>query len=402
MFESGFFTGNRVALRGKLPPGALILITANGLLQRSGDTTFPFRQDSNFYYLTGLGDLPDAVLVMAGDEEFLILPKRSKAEVIFGGAINCDDIASKSGIIRIYSYKEGWERYKKLLKSRKTVYTLGNAPSKVSGIDSFYTNPARKYLIQKIKRLADEITIEDLRSELMKLRMIKQPEEIEAIQWAIAITQKGFEAARKIIKPGAKECDIAAEFEYIFTKQQANHGYHPIIASGEHACVLHYTQNNDSLQSGAYVLIDVGAEYGGYSADITRTYPVGEMGERPYEIYGAVETVQRRAIKLLKAGLAWRDYAVGVDEIMGEELIRLGLIKQNTRTEIRKYFPHGISHSLGLDVHDVCDYDVLQENMVITVEPGIYIPEEGIGVRIEDDVLITKNGAVNLSGDIPY
>lgn len=399
MLPATFFQRNRHELK-QLADG-LIVVTANGLLQRSGDTTFPFRQDSNFYYLTGLSDLADAVLVMVVNEEFLILPKRTEAEIIFGGAIDCDELAKISGIKKIYDYTEGWERYKKLQKSRKKIYTLGAAPQKIAGADSFFTNPARRALIQKVKRISSA-KIEDIRLHLVALRQIKQPEEIGAIKKAIAITKEGFQAARKSIKIARFEYEVAAEFDYTFAKLQANHGYQPIVASGKNACILHYIKNNAPLSHDANILLDVGAEFQGYSADITRTYPVTAFTTRQKQVYEAVYTVQQQAMQLLKPGLQWREYAKSVEQCMGEQLMKLGLISEPTRDAIRHYFPHGISHSLGLDVHDVCDYETLQENMVITVEPGIYIPEEGIGVRIEDNVLVTKTGAVNLSEDIAY
>ncbi len=399
MLSSSFFTHNRELLRARTGDG-LTVITAQSLLQRSGDTVYPFRQDSNFYYLTGIHE-PDVVLVMCEADEFLILPKRSESEIVFGGTINCDEIAKKSGIHSIYPHQEGWSRYKKLQQSRKNVYTLGAAATKIHGLDSFYTNPARKNIVQKIKRISS-VEIIDIRTHLVQLRQIKQPEEVAVMKRVIAITAEGFMNARKVISGGVCEYELAAEFDYVFAKNQAVHGYQPIIASGANACTLHYIQNNHQLRVGDGILLDVGAEYYGYSADITRTYAITQFSERQQEVYEAVFAVHQRAIELLQPGIKWRDYAQRVEQKMGEELLGLGLIASPSSQEVRRYFSHGISHGLGLDVHDVCDYDTILENMVMTVEPGIYIPEEAIGVRIEDDVLITKNGAENLSSHIPY
>lgn len=400
IFESGFFRTNRRSLGSKLEAGALVVVTANGLVQRSGDTTYPFRQESNFFYLTGIEE-PDLVLVMQGNEEFLILPKRSEVETIFGGSINCDEIAKISGVMTIYSHAEGWERYKKLQQDRKIVHTLGAAPAKVAGIDSFYTNPMRRHFIQKLKRLNKHLGLQDLRPVLGKMRQIKQPEEVEAIKRAIAITAEGFAGVQDLLKNGANEFEAEALFDGVFKKNQARHGYQPIVAGGKRACVLHYIQNDQPLSTEELCLVDVGAEWSNYSADITRTYAV-KPNTRQKAVIEAVKRAQASAITLLKPGLQWKEYAKQTNQLVGEELVALGLLPSPTSEGIRKYFPHGIGHSLGLDVHDVCDYKVIQENMVITVEPGIYIPEEGIGVRIEDDVLITKDGAVNLSADIPY
>lgn len=400
MFTSNFFSGNRQKLRQQAGADNLFVITAQSLLQRSGDTTYPFRQDSNFFYLTGVNE-PDVVLVMTGSEAFLILPKRSKVATIFGGSINCDEIAKISGIKTILDHREGWERYKKLQQSRKSVYTLSQAPPKVTGVDSFYTNPTRRSLLQKLKRLNPRIEFKDLRPTLSSMRQIKQPEEIEAIKRAIAITGEGFKRARAALANGASEFEIEAVFDRVFKENRATHGYQPIVAGGERACVLHYIRNDQPLVPKEVCLLDVGAEYHNYAADITRTYCL-EASDRQQAVMESVRRVQTEAIKLLKPGLAWKAYGKQVEQLMGSELLALGLIKDPSTEAIRTYFPHGISHSLGLDVHDVCDYKTIQENMVITVEPGIYIPEEGIGVRIEDDVLITKTGAKNLSASVSY
>lgn len=401
MFNSDFFKNNRINLTQQLGGDGLAIITAHGVLQRSGDTTFPFRQESNFYYLTGIEEA-DMVLVIAHGEEFLIAPKRSRAEAIFGGDLDYDAIQYISGIENIYEHAEGWKRYKKMQQNRKEVYTLGAAPEKITHLDSFYTNPARRRLIQKIKRMNPNIAVEDIREILVRLREVKQPAEIAAIKHAISITAEGFERAQGLLRSGVSESEIATEFTKIFLNHNTGHSYHPIVAGGERACILHYNKNNQPLQQGELCLLDVGAEYNNYAADITRTFPVGSKTPRQQEVYEAVLRIHHAAIALLSNGLKWREYALQVHELMSHELITLGLIKNNTRNEVRRYFPHAISHSLGLDVHDVCKYDTIREGMVITVEPGIYIPEEGIGVRIEDDILITKDGAHNLSSYIPY
>lgn len=398
MLSKEFFVGNRRRLRGLLGDG-LIIVTANGLLQRSGDTTYEFRQDSNFFYLTGLNE-PDLVLIIHGSEEFIILPKRSQTEDIFGGSINCDEIAKSSGIKRILAEKEGWLSVKKLRHSRKIVKTLFASSAKIIDTDSFYTNPARRRLLQKLKRY--DFSLEDIRMDLVQLRQIKQPEEVKAIQRAIEITNQGFQSVKNLIQAGVHEYELEAEFDKIFKQNQTRHSYQPIIASEKNATTLHYIKNNAKLKSNELILFDVGAEYQNYAADISRTYVVNEMSARQNDVFQAVKTVQDQAIELLKPSLEFKSYVQRVEEIMGEELIKLGLIKESKQEEIRKYFPHAIGHSLGLDVHDVCEYKTIQEDMVLTVEPGIYIPEEGIGIRIEDDILITKNGTKNLSQQISY
>jgi len=404
MLPSTFFVNNRRALQKRLPGDSLVVICANGLMQRSGDTTFPFRQESNFYYLTGLAEVSEVVLVMEGSEEFLILPKRSEAENIFGGVIDCDEVAKISGATTVLNYKEGWDRYKKLQKSRNKVYTLGVPPAKVTHTDTFYTNPARRFLIQKIKRLYPRVSLHDIRIDLTELRQIKQPEEIAAIKQAIIITNSGFTAARKAITAGISEQALRAEFDYEFSKQGVLHAYEPVIAFDEQSVIVHKLSSpNSRLQKGGWALVDVGAEYAGYSADITRMLPLGKIPSRQSEVYAAVERVLQMCIHELRPGLKFIDYARWAQEQVGHELVQLGIIKSaGNKKAISHYFPHLVSHSLGLDTHDVFNYHevVLQENMVLTVEPGIYIPEEGIGVRIEDDILITKNGAFNLSQNV--
>ena len=399
--DSKFFKNNRKKLVNRVG-NELIIISANGLMQRSGDSTYPFNQDSNFYYLTGLSDLQDAILVIGSEEEFIILPKRSTGEEIFGGKIDCDEIAKISGIQNILNNKVGWDKYKKMQQSRKKIMTLLPSPKKVILSDAFYTNPARRSLLEKLKRINTKIQFTDIRPELMKMRLIKQPEEITAIRRAIEITADGIAAAVKSIDSKSFEYNLEAELDYVFKKNNVVHAFSPIISSGANACTLHNLNRQSRVENNQFLLLDVGAEYLGYSADVSRTYAVGTVSDRHKQVYNSVKEVQDYAIDLLKPDTAWRDWVIAVDDFMGKELIKLGLIKVNSRKNVHKYFSHGIGHSLGLDTHDVCDYKLLQENMVITVEPGIYIPEEGIGVRIEDDILITKNGAINLSEKIPY
>lgn len=400
MINKEFFIQNRRTLQKKVENNALIVITAQSLLQRSADTTYPFRQDSNFFYFTGI-ELPDVVLVMSGTTEFLILPKRSEVETIFGGFINRDEVAKKSGISEVLNFQEGWEKYKKLQQNRKNIFSLNQAPPKVSGIDSFFTNPARRMLLQKLRRLNKSAVFRDLRPIISGMRQVKQREEIEVLQEAIAITAKGFAAAHELLQKNTTENTIEASFDSIFKKHLSNHGYQPIVASAERACVLHYVQNNQPISTHELCLLDVGAEVSNYSADISRTYSAA-MSVRQKEIVDAVKSVQEQAIALLQPNIAWKDFANEVQLIMGQTLMSLGLITNITPENVHTYFPHAISHSLGLDVHDVCDYTDIKEHMVITVEPGIYIPEEGIGVRIEDNILITNTGAQNLSEMIPY
>jgi Xaa-Pro aminopeptidase len=400
MLDSSFFAGNRRKL-SKLVDGELTVVTANGLMQRSGDTVYPFRQDSNFFYLTGLKE-PDLLLVIDGEDEFLVLPKKTHAEQVFGGNINCDDVAKISGIIKILEYAQGWEEIKKLQKSRKKVYTITAPSSKITVTDAFFTNGNRRILADKLKRFNKETTLLDIRSELTSLRQIKQPAEISAIEEAIKVTAEGIANARAKIQVGVTGYELKAELDYVFVKNKMSHGFEPIVISGDDTGVIHSENLARKLRKSEHVLFDIGAENNLYTADIARVYSNSRWTAKQDLVYQAVMKVHREMLKILKPGLAWRDYAAAADEVLGEELLKQKLIKRNERKLVRSYFPHAIGHSLGLDVHDACDHNIIQENMVITVEPGFYAKEYGFGMRIEDDVLITKNGVKNLSGFIPY
>lgn len=400
--KSRFFQGNREKLCQNVGKG-LIVVTANGLMQRSGDTVYSFRQDSNFYYLTGVIE-PDIILVVdsVNSEEFLILPKKTHAEEVFGGVTDSRAMTDMSGIQTIMNYKEGWAHLKELQKSRKKIYTILAPPTKVTHTDNFFTNGNRRRLIEKLKRNDSKSNIVDIRSKLTSLRQIKQIVEIESIKQAIDITSQGITKARQKIAPGASGFALKAELDYVFTSAGVEHGFTPILISGADTCILHSNNLRRTISAGGPVLFDVGAECSLYSADISRTFFSSSPTKRQKEVYEAVMRVHAFALQLIRPGLAWREYVNSVNQEMGKQLINLGLINESTPQNIRTYFPHAVSHSLGLDVHDVCDYTTIQENMVITVEPGIYIPEEALGVRIEDDVLVTKNGAVNLSAFVSY
>lgn len=398
MLSQSFFVHNRRQLRS-LVIDEIVVITANSLVQRSGDTVHPFRQESNFFYLTGL-KLPDLILVMCGDEEFIILPKRSHVEDIFGGYINCDEIAKMSGIKTILENKVGWARYKKLQQSRKKVYTLTAPSAKVTFTDAFYTNPARRALCNKLKRTSTT-TLIDLRSMLVSLRQIKQPEEVRALEQAIELTGVGLQASKALIKEGINGHALKAELDYVFARAGQEHAFTPIVTSGLDTAYMHSLNYSKEIKTNEPILFDIGAEYELYSADVSRTYFYGQKTARYQSIYEAVLMVKLDVEKLVKPGITWREWALRVDELMGERLIKLGLIKRNERSEVRKYFSHAIGHSLGLDTHDMCDYQEIKKGMVITIEPGIYVPEENIGVRIEDDYLVTTSGLTNLSACIP-
>lgn len=395
-FDSEFFKENRRNLKTLFTGKAPIILSANGLLQRSNDTAYPFRQDSNLWYLTGI-DEPNVVLVMDKDNEYLIVPDLNSSKMLFDGTINKEQLMARSGIKDLVDEKTGWQQLHSRIKKVKHVATL--APS-VAYDERYgiYTNPAQASLIRKIKKINPEINLLDLRQHFGRLRVIKQPQELAAIRQAISVTMNALHEVSKRLQKYEYEYQIEADLMHEFRRQNVGiHAYEPIIASGVNACTLHYIANNSLVNSGP-ILIDVGAEVEHYAADITRTYPIGEFTKRQEAVYQAVKDVQDFAYELLKPGTIFMDYEKQVHDFMGEKLRTLGLIKVINKETVLRYFPHSISHYLGLDVHDIGDYSQpLKPGVVITVEPGIYIPEENLGIRIEDDVLITEDGIEILS-----
>lgn len=244
----------------------------------------------------------------------------------------------------------------------------------------------------------------DIRKNITRLRQIKQTEEVKALKIAIDMTAKSFTKVKRNLAKYRTENQIVADLTRDFIRFGADgHAYSPIVAAGKNATTIHYVKNNSVINDSDLVLLDVGAEYSNYSADISRTYSVEYPTKRQLEVYNSVKHVQNEAMNLLKPGADMRKYEKRVDEIMAVELVKLGLIDDvKNRKKLKKYYPHLTSHFLGLDTHDSADYEMpIKPGMVLTVEPGIYIPEEGIGIRIEDDVLVTNNGLDVLSSSLP-
>lgn len=400
---SEFFTANRQRLRELFTGTAPIVITANGLLQRGGDSTFAFAQDASFWYLTGI-DEPDIILVMDRDKEYLIVPPRSAVREAFDGSVAFDELKRSSGIKDIYEAAAGWEQLAVRLKKVKHAATLAAAPAYVEHY-GMYTNPARLALAERLKTVKSDLELLDLTPHVMRLRMIKQAPELAAIQRAIDITVSGMKAALTPAKLDSYdyEYQVEAELSRNFRRAGADgHAFEPIVASGDRACTLHNVANSGTLGKGKLLLVDTGAQFDHYAADITRTISPASPSRRQQAVYAAVLEVQRFAFGLLKPDVSMKDYEQQIEHFMGEKLRELGLIKTITHANVRKYYPHSTSHFLGLNVHDVGDYNrPLEVGVVLTVEPGIYIPKEGIGVRIEDDVLITGKGIDVLTKRLP-
>jgi len=400
-FSSRFFAGNRRRLKELFTGTAPIVVTANGLLQRGSDSTYGFVQDANFWYLTGI-DEPDITLVMDRDQEYLIVPRRSAARRAFDGAPDESALSQRSGIRTIYDDKEGWEQLGERLKKVKHVATLAAPPAYIERF-GLYTNPARAALATRLKTTAN-VKLLDLSKHLVHLRMVKQSAEVSAIRSAIDITVGSLKNTLRPskLKKYVYEYELEAELSRGFRRRgSAGHAFEPIIAAGARACTLHNVANDGELSAGELIIIDVGAEVEHYAADITRTISLDPPSRRQQAVHAAVAEVQKFAFDLLKPGLHLQEYEKQVRQLMGEKLRQLELIKTASPKNIRKFYPHATSHFLGLNVHDVGDYNrPLEPGMVLTVEPGIYIPKEDTGVRIEDDVLITPQGHEVLSAKL--
>ena len=390
-----FFRRNRQVVRRESEQGIPIIVPANGLLQRTADTSLPFAQDSNFWYLTGI-DVPDAIVVITETEEFLIVPGRSDSRATFDGAIDFDILSVRSGIDTIYEESEGWRRLGAAVK-RCGMFAAPLTPSAYISTYGMYANPGRKRALGKVQRLVPGAAAHDLRPVLARLRSRKQPEELHCMRAAIALTKTTLTALEEGLDFAAMryEYQVEAAITQAFRSAgAAGHAYAPIVAAGRNATTLHYVANDSPIAATDFIVVDVGAEVDHYAADITRTLHQGTPNARQAVIYEAVQAAQAVLLDQMKPGAMMQDIESSAEKIIGQALKALGLVSNPKDTSaIRRYYPHSSSHFLGLDVHDVGDYRApLEPGMVLTCEPGIYIPEEGIGVRIEDDVLITETG----------
>jgi Xaa-Pro aminopeptidase len=402
-FGPDFFTANRDRLRTQLGNDTPVVITGNGFIQKRSDESFKFTQDSNFWYLTGLENA-DLTLVMGRKDTYLIVPSLSFEREAFDGTIDATALAARSGLTRIVTSKDGWALLKQELAGAKTVATLAAMPSYIKR-HGLYTLPFRRRLIEKLKRLNPQITIQDVRLELAQLRCVKQPEELAAIQKAIDITMTtlGEITAPDKLASIQHEYELEAALSYGFRMRGASgHAFAPVVGAGEHSTTLHYLDNDGPVAKQDLIVLDIGAEFEHYASDVARTVSLQPITGRAAEVFHAVAAAQDYAISLIKPGVQPIDYEKTMETFMGDCLRKLGVIKSDRREDIRRYFPHATSHFIGLDTHDVGDYrQPFQANMVISCEPGIYLPKEKIGVRIEDDLLITDSGCKVLSAACP-
>ena len=401
LFTADFFIGNRARLRELFTGTAPIVLTANGLMQRSTDSAYPFKQDGNFWYLTGISE-PNIILVIDKNKEYLIVPELTDSKIAFDGALDLELLSKQSGISEILLDKDGWKRLSARLKRASNVAVLSPTASYVEGL-GMYTNPARNRLIKTMRIHNPDLTLLDLRQHLSRMRMVKQSIEIAAIKKAIDITTGGIKMVHKKFNTQkySNEFEIELDLTNYFWKRGASgYSFDPIVASGAKGLTLHATGNTGSIHANSQLLLDIGAEYGNYAADISRTW-APSPSKRYTAVRDAVIEVADYALSILKPGVLMGEYEKLVQNFMGEKLRELGLIKTIEPENVRQFFPHATSHFLGIDVHDVGDYErPIEPGVVLTVEPGIYIPDESIAIRIEDDVLITEDGCQILSNGV--
>jgi len=411
--DSGFFTENRKKFKNALKPNSLAVFFSNDIMPTNADGSMGFRQNADLFYLTGI-DQEDTILVIFPDvkdgrhKEILFVKETSELIAIWEGAkLNKQQATAASGIEHVYWHHEFDKIMKPLFFQAEFIYLNSNEHTRryidvETAQDRFNRMLMEKYPLHKYERSAPI---------MQKIRAIKSTQEIDLIQQACDITEKGFRRLLPFIKPGVWEYEIEAELIHEFVRNRSNgFAYGPIVASGKNACVLHYVENNQQCKDGDIILLDVAAEYANYASDLTRSVPVnGKYTKRQKEVYNAVLRVHKAAIKWLVPGQTFDKYNKLVGDMMTEELLQLGLLKQEDVKKqnpnwpaFKKYFMHGTSHFLGLDVHDVGFFhEPMQAGMVFTVEPGIYIPEEGLGIRIENNILITTSGQMDLMKNIP-
>ena len=408
------FIKNRLKLSKQMVSNSIAIFNSNDVFSTGADSTLPFEQHRNIFYLTGV-DQEESILLVFPDakqeahREVLFVKETNDHIAIWEGAkLSKLQATASSGIKTVYWLEEFQSIFSRLMEESTHFYYNNNehyrqAVEMETREDRFLKMVKSSYPAHK---MVPNFPI------MEALRGVKESEEISLIKMACDITEKGFNRVLGFVKPGVMEYEIEAEYTHEFLRNRSKgFAYTPIIASGYNACVLHYIDNNQECKDGDLLLMDVAAEYANYSSDMTRTIPInGRFTARQKAVYKAVLNVKNQATKLLIPGNMWDAYHVEVGKLMTSELLGLGLIdKVDVQNEdpkwpaYKKYFMHGTSHHMGLDTHDFGALkSPMQANMVFTVEPGIYIPEENMGIRLEDDVVIQAKGSpVNLMQNIP-
>lgn len=406
------FIENREKLTRLLLPNSLAIVNANDVLPTNADGTFALQPNSDLFYLTGV-EQEESLLLLYPDaheenmREILFLRETSELLAIWEGhKLTKDEARAVSGIKRVEWLSEFRPLFHRLMCECEHVYLNTNEHKRaVIEVETrearFVRDAQRRYPLHDYQRLA----------RLMhELRAAKSDLEIDLLLQACAITKAGFQRVCRFVKPGVTETQVEAEFAHEFIRRGGKFAYWPIIASGKNACVLHYLQNDQACRDGDLLLLDVASSYANYNADLTRTIPVnGRFSRRQRQVYEAVLRVLRGVTKAAVPGKLPKDWQKEAEGLMEKELVDLKLLKPSqlkkqdpNKPALKKYFMHGIGHPLGLDVHDVgITTQPMQEGWVLTVEPGIYLPEEGFAVRLENDIVVKAAGNIDLMADIP-
>ncbi|MFT4177135.1 MAG: aminopeptidase P N-terminal domain-containing protein [Luteolibacter sp.] len=407
------FVRNRERLAALLKPNSLVIVHANDVFPSNADGSLPFYQNSDLYYLTGVAQEETVLMLMPGaydpkDREILFVKETSEHIAIWEGEkLTREQATDVSGIEHVEWLGSFENTLHRLVPQAEHLYLVTNEHLRAQVVVEtrnarFIRECQARYPLHRYERLAPLTH---------RLRMVKSTEEIEIMRKACEITEAGFRRVLGFIRPGVGEWEIEAEYLHEFVRRGSRgFAYSPIIGSGKNACVLHYVENDRICHDGDLLLMDVAAEYAGWNSDMTRTVPVnGRFTKRQREVYEAVLSVMHGANALLYPGNHPRDYQAAVLELMERELVNLGLFSARQAREqgpdkplVKKYFMHGTSHHLGLDVHDVSPPNQpFEEGMVLTIEPGIYIREENLGIRLENNVVIGTNGNTDLMASIP-
>ncbi len=412
--DKSLFVKNRKNFAAQMKPNSLAVFNSNDIYPISADSTMPFEQHRDIFYLSGV-DQEESMLVIFPDcpkekhREILFLKETNEHIAIWEGEKLTKEAAfNTSGIKTVYWLQDLEKVMFELMTQCDTVYINTNEHYRAN----VETETREDRFTKWLKNKYPAHSVAKSNPILQRLRSVKDPIELDLMQHACDITKKGFLRILNFIKPGVWEYEIEAELLHEFVRNRSKgFAYTPIIASGNNANVLHYIENNQQCKDGDLILFDIAAEYANYKSDLSRTVPVsGRFTKRQKEVYNAVNRVKKEATKLLVPGADWTQYHVEVGKLMTSELLGLGLLdKADVQNEnpdwpaYKKYFMHGTSHHIGLDTHDYgLLHEPMQANMVFTVEPGIYIPEEGFGIRLEDDVVIQESGEpFNLMGSIP-
>lgn len=398
----------------QMKPSSLAVFNSNDIYPVSADSTLPFAQHRDIFYLSGV-DQEESILVLFPD-----CPKAKHREILFlketnahiavweGEKLTKEKAFETAGVKTVYWLKDLEKVLFELMTQCDTIYINTNEHYRANVETETREDRFTKWLLNKYPAHS----VAKSNPILQRLRSVKDQIELNLMQHACDITEKGFRRILNFVKPGVWEYNLEAEFMHEFLNNRSKgFAYTPIIASGNNANVLHYIENNQQCKAGDLILIDAGAEYANYASDMSRTIPVsGRFSDRQKAVYNAVNRVKNDATKLLVPGTLWEDYHIEVGKLMTSELLGLGLLdKADVQNEnpdwpaYKKYFMHGTSHHIGLDTHDYgLLHEPMQTNQVFTVEPGIYIPNEGFGIRLEDDVVIQSKGEpFNLMQNIP-